>query len=482
MNSLVPFAIHRAVRFAACSIAFAVATVPCAGFAADADEVPVGTGLHPGRPVGLVAQADDRAQKSRADSLLSEDNLDEVEKPETKYFGFDQFETAYTYAHPAHWSKLTNRFEIGAQGAFSSTLKWKLSGRFDYNAIYDLSNFYPQAVKTDDRFKAMFRETYLDWDAGAVDFRFGAQQIVWGEVVGLFFADVVSAKDLRETVARDFDILRIPQWAARAEYFKNDFHVEGIWIPVPTVNRIGRPGSDFFPYPPAPPAGYGYVVNNEEKPTTATHENVGLRASVLRNGYDVAAFAYRSLDADAAFFRQIVPGPNPAYVYTPKHEMLTQYGVTAAKDFGDFVIKAEAIYDVGKDFNTQSQDDGDGIVSQNFLDYIISAELPLPDDGRFNAQFFQRHYTNHDPNIIPSRIESGASLYWTAKYGRFEPQLLYIRSLNRNDYLARPKLIWNFAKGWRAVGGVDIFGGRDTGLFGQYDRQDRVYLEVRRSF
>jgi len=30
--------------------------------------------------------------------------------------------------------------------------------------------------------------------------------------------------------------------------------------------------------------------------------------------------------------------------------------------------------------------------------------------------------------------------------------------------------------------GVDVFGGPPTGLFGQYDQQDRVYSELRYDF
>jgi hypothetical protein len=431
----------------------------------------------------LMAQAvtDEKGPKSKVDLLLADDNLEEAITP-TRFFGFDQVEAAYTYARPAHWSKLTNRLELGAQGAFSADLKWKVSGRFDYQGIYALSDFYPSRVRDDHRAEAMVRETYLDWDTGAIDFRFGRQQIVWGEVVGLFFADVVSAKDLREFVLPDFDLLRIPQWAARAEYFKNDIHVEGVWIPAPTMDRIGRPGSEFYPYPPAPPPGYDYVINDERKPSTFSHENFGLRASILRGGWDAAAFAYRSLDSQASFFREIVTGAHPAVIYTPRHEMITQYGSTISKDLGDFLVKSEVIYTVGRNFSTQSLADGDGLVAQNFLDYIVTFEMPLPDDARVNAQIFQRRYENHDANIIPRRIESGASLFWSGKWGNFEPQILGIHSLERTDYLIRPKLVWRFAKEWRATFGVDVFGGKSNGLFGQYDQKDRVYTDLRKSF
>ncbi len=422
--------------------------------------------------------------KSRADSLLADDNIEETQSPTAKFYGFDQAEAAYIVPRPAHWSKLINRLELGAQGALSENIKWKVSGRFDYNAIYDLSNFYSSQVKDDQRFNAMFRETYVDVGSGDVDFRFGRQQIIWGEVVGLFFADVVSAKDLRESILTDFDLLRIPQWAARAEYSKNDIHLEAIWIPFPSVNNIGKPGSDYFPYPLAPPAGYATVINNERKPERgASNQNYGLRASILRGGWDVAGFGYRSVDASATFFRDVVSGPNPAVIYTPRHDKITQYGLTASKDLNDFLIKGEAVYTVGQNFNVTRLSDSDGVVRQNYLDYIVSFEFPLPDEARFNLQFFQRRFSDHDPDIIPKKIESGVTLFWSGKWSnKLEPQILLIHSLNRSDWLLRPKLVWGFQKEWRAVAGVDIFHGPPTGLFGQFDQKDRAYLEVRRSF
>ena len=45
------------------------------------------------------------------------------------------------------------------------------------------------------------------------------------------------------------DQLRIPQWAARASYNKNDNNLDLLWIPVPTFDNIGKPGADFYPYP-----------------------------------------------------------------------------------------------------------------------------------------------------------------------------------------------------------------------------------------
>ena len=226
------------------------------------------------------------------------------------------------------------------------------------------------------------------------------------------------------------------------------------------------------------------MINTEQRPDRdGANMNYGLRASWLKSGWDMAGFAYRSVDANATFYRDVVAGPTPTVVFTPRHEKITQYGLTVAKDMSDFVFKTEAVYTLGRNFNTTTLADSDGVVRQNYLDYIVSLEFPLADDGRFNVQFFQRRFSDHDPDIIPRSVESAVTLFWSAKLTpRLEPQALLIHSLNRSDWLFRPKLVWTVDKAWRAVAGADIFGGPATGLFGQFNRQDRVYVEVRRNF
>jgi hypothetical protein len=55
-------------------------------------------------------------------------------------------------------------------------------------------------------------------------------------------------------------------------------------------------------------------------------------------------------------------------------------------------------------------------------------------------------------------------------------------SLNRPDYMIRPKLVWSLAKDWRGQLGADLFGGSQKGLFGRFDDSDRVYIELRHWF
>jgi hypothetical protein len=335
-------------------------------------------------------------------------------------------------------------------------------------------------------------ETYLDWTVGDAAFRFGRQHIVWGEMVALFVADVVSARDLTEFILPEFSQIRIPQWAARAEYDWGGAHFEAIWIPYATYDRIGKPNSDFYPYP-LPTPGYGYAIADEVIPShNSSNMNYGFRVSGLAGSWDLSAFYYRSTDAAPTFYRTIVPGAVPApgepplpgtAVYEPRHDRIWQAGGTFSNDFSGWVVKGEAVYTSGRKFNTVDPTVVDGLIASETLDWIVGVDLTPADDWRVNAQLFQRVYLDHDPGIVYDKYEWGASFLANRSFGgRWEAELLVAAGLNRSDYMVRPAVIWKGGRNWGLKAGVDVFGGDEIGYFGRFDRSDRVYAEVRYSF
>jgi hypothetical protein len=397
------------------------------------------------------------------------------------FTGFYQNDLAYTYAGEKHWSRFNNTLDISSEGDMAGGMGWKLGGRLYYDPIYSLTDYYPSAVRHDQQFEAMIREAYVDTSALGLDFRLGRQQIVWGEMVGLFFADVVSAKDLRQLVLPDFDMIRIPQWAARAEYFSGDFHAETVWIPYMTYDDIGKPGAEFYPFNPPATPGFQTVIAKEDQPHGLDNAAYGVRLSWLKDGWDVSGFYYATTDSSAAFSRSISAS---TITYQPIHKRIQQLGATLAKDLGPMVLKAEAVYSHDKLFTTLNPLDLDGLVKQNLLDYIVGLEWSFPRDTRLNVQLFQRWFPDHAAGIIPDSTESGASVLLSTQLwnNKLEPELLIVRSLNRADLSAQIKLTWKIDGNWRLASGVDIFEGPPTGLFGAYDDKDRVYTEVRYTF
>lgn len=408
------------------------------------------------------------------------------ENPSLPIDGYVEGTLARIYASPAHGSEILGRLQLSSHGRLGQGVNWRVTGRAEYNAIYDHSDFYAGMVAHDQRARFDLGETYLDFRSVGLDWRVGRQQIVWGEMVGLFFADVVSAKNLNEFILPDFSVLRIPQWAARAEYFKDDFHAEAIWIPAPSCDLIGTPydpghsgsGSDFYPYPISP-AGLPIIMPEDKPDNRLAHMNYGLRVSQYTNGWDLSGFWYSSMDSQPTFYRD----PANPQVFYPRHDRIWQAGGTLSKDLGTFLLKAEAVYTHGRQFNETDLTPGDGLVGQNTFDWVVGLDFNPTQDTRLNTQLFQRVFVNHADNTLFDKYESGLSLLVSHKLpANVEAKALLIHSLNRNDWMLRPEISWKFKPDWRLSAGVDIFHGPQTGFFGQYDAKDRIYTQIRRDF
>ena len=416
--------------------------------------------------------------------ISGETSASAASAPRVQIRGFSQLTTAYTYASPTHWSRGVLRTQVEALGEFSPVLKWKASARLDIDPIIGSSNFYPDEVSDDQRYEFMVRETYLDTTLGDWEFRLGRQQIVWGEVVGLFFADVVSARDLRDFILPEFDIMRIPQWAARAEYFGTNSHLELIWIPFPSYDDIGKPGAEFYPLrlPPIPGVQQ-HFLSDDTPARTLSNTNYGVRASHLYKGWDMAAFYYSSMSSYPTFYRQMVAGPNPTVEFTPRHDRIWQAGATVTKDFASVVLRGESIFTANRGFEVTDMSDPDGVVEQDTLDYILSFDFVPFRDGHLNVQAFQRVFFDHDSNILFDRLETGLSLLIGGKLSpRWEPEFLIIQNINQNDRMLRPRIKWYPVQNATVIFGVDIFSGPDLSYFGRYDDRDRVYVEARYAF
>ena len=427
------------------------------------------------------------ASDSRLSDILSDESLSKADAASFKVGGFLDGLAAYTYAAPAHWSRAVARLQVTGQGTLADDVKWKIGGRVDVDPVYFSSNFYLDPVKQNQRFSAIWGENYLDFSAGDWNFRVGAQHIVWGEVVGLFFADVVSARDMREFLLPSFDVIRIPQWAGRAEYFSGDSHVEFIWIPVPTFDRIGKPGSDFYPAPlpsPTPPDVAALFEDPQRPDRNLSNSNFGLRANTLAAGWDLAAFYYRSFSTDPTFYRIPSDVVGQPFVFQPRYDRIWQVGGTVSKDFDQFVLRGETVYTHGRGFSVADLTAPESVVKRSTLDYIVSVEFSLPRDTRINLQGFQRVFFGGDAADLAIRNDGfGASIFVSTKLtSTLEPQLQWIQNFRDAGGLIRPRLNWSAAKNTMVGFGVDIFTGPTDGYFGRYNNRDRLYAELRYDF
>jgi hypothetical protein len=384
---------------------------------------------------------------------------------------------AYTFAKPTHMSKGQLAFELSRTGKIGD-MSWKACAQGFYDPVYAHSTFYPADVRRDQRAGFRLCETYLDTEYGEWNSRLGNQNIVWGEMIGAFVADVVSPRDTRDGfVSADLTRLRLPQWAVRAERNWGDLHLDLVWIPVPTVDKIGKPGADFYPYPTVVPALY----QAEQTPSrNLRNMNFGARVGYLTNGWDLSVFAYRSSDVSPTFYR--VSAPTEPLTFQARHDSITQIGGTFSKDLGSFVLKGEGVVTSGRRFSVNRMDVPGSVAMKNTLDYAIGIDYPLPEDTRLNVQFIQRVVANHDPSMGSKQFESAVSGLLSGKvFPNVEAQILAVGSLNRGDFMVSPQVTWTF-QNWQAIAGTEIYHGSPQGLFGRYGSNDRAFAEVKYAF
>jgi hypothetical protein len=402
-------------------------------------------------------------------------------KPPIDFTANIQTEAARILNEPDRWSTLRLALEIGATAKFGEDVRARVVGQLSSNFAPSVEdNYYPFAVRKDQRFNATVREAFVEMPLGNINAKIGKQYINWGEAVGVFVADVVNARDLREFLLPDFEQLRIGQWAARFDWQGDDKSAELVWIPIPTYDKIGAFGGDYYPIP-FNSATQSLQIANRVKPSSSlSKSNVGVRGGFLKEGWDVAAFYYRSSDRETVFASSLdARGP----VATPiVGNRISQIGATLSKDVDFAVLKSEAVYTHGKSLATSTLN-ADGLAKHNTMDWLVGLDIPIPDsEARLNVQAIQRIVLNHSASLISPKNQSYASVQLSYPSGKWEASILAIEGLNQSERLLRPKITYKATKNMRISLGADFFSGSANGLLGQFESKDRVYVRVKHSF
>jgi hypothetical protein len=353
-----------------------------------------------------------------------------------------------------------------------------------YDAVFALTHQYPAAVRRDEQEEFDLREAVITLTTGRWDLKLGRQQTVWGEAIGLFFADVVNPKDLREFLLPDFDDIRIPQWAVDTRYSTGkDQALEFYWSPDPRISRLALPGAEFALFRPAPPAGAQVVLNPEDRPAPSLrNSNAGLRYSWLRRGWDSALFVYHAFDDLPDVSQQLsLVDKVPTLNVRLRHPRVTYFGGTVSKPNGNGVWRGEAVYLRGRRFETAAPGEA---LPRDEVTLMLGAGYPL---GIYNGdiQVFDTAVLG-DTSLLRrnsgSRFGLSLRLADDASTRRVKPELLLVVSPNQKDFWFSPKLHYRVGNNSVLTLGIDWFSGpRDT-LFGQFRDRKRIQIQWARHF
>lgn len=395
-------------------------------------------------------------------------------------------ETAYRLKKPHYFSKIKNIANIKASGELSNNVSYLIGSRFSYDMVFYLTDNYNQNVENDQKSAVNLRDAYLDLNLGNFDLRLGNQQIVWGQAVGLFFADIVNPKDLREYILPDLDQIRIPVPAVNMEYYYDNFYFQCIFIPFPKFNEVGEKGSEYdFSKPLFNQNAEVFFSDPSNPPNSLDNSEVGGRVSWFKDGWDISLFYLYDMYNFPVNYRHLETNPtgsaHPVTIYyDPEYERIHRFGSTFSKEIMDIIFKGEFIFNQEMYFETADSSDLDGIMKSPSFDWLLGLDYSFWGVLDTNFQIMQNIILDDDPGIIQRKYETYFSIWLKAAFFEdlIEPECFFVSSINRTDWLFSPQITYNHSDVLKFIIGADIFRGEMDGGFGIFDGNDRIYLEI----
>ncbi len=345
--------------------------------------------------------------------------------------------------------------------------------------------------------RAELRELFLDIYGSWLDFRIGKQQVVWGKTDGYFINDIVNPLDLSLFLLQDFDDIRMGTTIFNAKFHHGNHSLEILVIPEFKPLQVNFSGNWAFARPdtmliPPPvwsstglPIQAPMVYHDDVAPGISLKNNeYGLKFNTFFWGTDLSVM-YLKIREDQPVYYTI---PEFYTLYDarinlyPRHPWMTFYGLNFAKPAGLFVFRGEGGYYPERYYSTQDFTKiNDGlIIGKPFVQAMIGVDYQLTGEIDISAQAIQERILDYEEGIITDEVNSIASLLLRGSFANetILPMWLTLYNISNESYLSRLAVDWKYSDSFTITIGTDILGGDKETIFGQFGKNDNVYLKL----
>jgi len=437
--------------------------------------------------------------------------------------GYIKNETAYRFREPRSFTKMRNILSLDLDYVFTDWAEFHASGWAYYDLVYDLFNYDVVSARAErdidqplnfieglpeqkDSPVAEFRELYLDLFLGDMDVRIGKQFVVWGVLTGVRVVDEINPMDFRELILLDLLDYRIPLWTLKIDYYGASNSYQFLWIPELKFHKPAPRGSEWELLQEVPGTRYPDDWNLE-------NSEVGFRVSRTVWDTELSLSYFYTWDDFPVIFRrvradEVVEDPQ----FFPRYTRIHMYGLTFQRDLFGQILKGELAYVRNKYFgidNTTDRDgdgyvDNRGEVQRDHIRWGLGLDFNLWKTD-FSPGLVQWIILDYDPAIIQDEYDTSFNLFVRKELPQHSAvfELLTIWPINMQELYAQPKIIFNVTERFQLETGLDLFwgdqsrvgvfvqGGRPTEIveveqqfqfFGNFDQNDRVFIEFKYSF
>lgn len=326
------------------------------------------------------------------------------------------------------------------------------------------------------------REAYAGYATGPVDLRFGRQIVTWG-VGDLFYVNDVFPKDWESFFSgRPMEYLKLGVDGFRAQLFSKILNADLMMIPFFTPDRFPSTERFFFFDP------FSGIPNRviTEPPTRFSNIESAVRLYRRVAGADLSLYFYRG------FWRAPsarLDDPLAPTTVTEFHPALFVYGLSLQRNLLGGVMSLEGGYYDSRDDN----DGNDPTIPNSQWRFLAGYQRELWRDFTAGLQFYGEvmdHYGAYRGALpagfpVQDRFRGVASMRLTQwlHYQTLKLALFAAMSPTDVDYFLQPEISYRVIDNLGLTLGANVFGGRDgTTFFGQLEKNDNVYFNVRYDF
>ncbi|MBU1342745.1 MAG: AMIN domain-containing protein [Proteobacteria bacterium] len=398
-----------------------------------------------------------------------------------------------------------------------TTFKNRTIIKIDYKNKYILSGiseylFFGNQNETDD-YNLDFYEVYYKHNTSQFDISIGKQIKRWGKTDQISPIDTLNPENLTEFIIPSYDERKIPVWMADFVFKKNDFFIEGVIIPFFEPSKFKYFGTDWAIFShlkndindsslsSSQKTYFNDISVNETKPDDRfSNFEYALRIGGMIQQLDFG-FTYHYSFEDLPCFQSFpvknlsLENPNSAQdlisnlgsLTLTNEKIETKYlrtqifGFEFETTLSDLGIRGEVAWKDNESFLTRSFTS----VRSPTLFWIIGADYTNSTLWYFNLQFGHQHISNYDSAILFFDKDNYSVIGEINKdlfFDWLNASFQYTIMLSDGSYYLSPRLVYTYIKNLEMTFGINLFEGSDNSIFGRYDKNDQIFLDLKYHF
>jgi hypothetical protein len=335
---------------------------------------------------------------------------------------------------------------------------------------------------------AELRNLYIDYAFDDLILRLGKQQIVWGQLDGYKLMDQLNPQSYEQFILEDFNDSRIGLWSLKADYIMGSGLLELVVTPDDTVSYLSSNDEQFVftasrfraNIDPFEDKVVKAIQNKEQG--LLSNESYAVRYSEYFDFWDYSIAVIHGLDYKPIFELNTTPIGN---VLSRTYKQRTLFAASMSSTIGDTVVRSEVGYYPNRSFNERQGTLLPTIVEKDQATIAVAIDLSLPASTLLSIQLIYDQVFSADQNL--TRPDNDTLLTVTTKKKIWDEQgeldfRLYTANGIFKDFLIRAKMKYYFEDDTELVLGADVFSGDPSGIYGQFEQNDRVFVSLLRYF